>query len=282
MYRNYVNSNPDSEISLQQPGKNVTTVVRYLAGMAYMAIFWPTAVVSVLVISLFSGIFVDPENHRKLGQWTLDTLLTLLIVGLELLGIIRVFDDDLKRHADAAGPLIIACNHPALWDAPLVIRRRLNGIMKAEVLENPFLRNGALFAGFLPNLPRLKMIRLAMDRLAGGGRLLLFPEGTRTRQENGVINPFRPGLALLAKQSGASILPVFISSNSRYLQKGWPIWRMPGLPISILLRVGEPILIQPDEKVRDFSKRLEEIFRKELSTEISLGRSHRNSSCVEP
>ena len=109
------------------------------------------------------------------------------------------------------------------------------------------------------------MIRLAMERLAGGGRLLLFPEGTRTRQENGVLNPFRPGLALLAKQSGAPILPVFISSNSRYLQKGWPIWRMPHLPISISLRVGERILIQPDEKVRDFSGRLEEIFRKELS-----------------
>lgn len=266
MHRNSVNSNPDSEIAPQQQGKDVATVLRYLAGMAFMVVFWPTVVLSVLVISLISGIFLDREDHRRLGQWTLDTLLTLLIVGLELLGIIRVFDDDLKRHACDAGPLIIACNHPALWDAPLVIRRfgRLNCIMKAEVLENPFLRHGALFAGFLPNLPRLKMIRLAMERLAGGGRLLLFPEGTRTRQENGVLNPFRPGLALLAKQSGAPILPVFISSNSRYLQKGWPIWRMPHLPISISLRVGERILIQPDERVRDFSERLEEIFRKEL------------------
>ncbi len=262
-----MNSNPDSEIAPQQQRKNVANVLRYLAGMAFMVVFWPTAVLSVLVISLISGIFLDREAHRRLGQWTLGTLLALLIGGLELLGIIRVFDDDLKRHGGVAGPLIIACNHPALWDAPLVIRRfkRLNCIMKEEVLENPFLRNGALFAGFLPNFPRLKMIRLATERLAGGGRLLLFPEGTRTRRENGVLNPFRPGLALLAKQSGAPILPVFISSDSCYLQKGWPIWRMPHLPISISLRVGEQILIRPDEKVRDFSERLEGIFRKELS-----------------
>ena len=261
-----MNSNPDSKIAPQQR-KSVATVLRYLAGMAFMVVFWPTAVLSVLVISVISGIFLDREAHRRLGQWTLGSLLARLIGGLELLGIIRVFDDDLKRHGGVAGPLIIACNHPALWDAPLVIRRfkRLNCIMKEEVLENPFLRNGALFAGFLPNFPRLKMIRLATERLAGGGRLLLFPEGTRTRRENGVLNPFRPGLALLAKQSGAAILPVFISSDSCYLQKGWPFWRMPHLPISISLRVGEQILIQADEKVRDFSERLEEIFRKELS-----------------
>jgi 1-acyl-sn-glycerol-3-phosphate acyltransferase len=242
-------------------------VLRFLVGLAFMVVFWPTAVLSVLVVSLISGIFLAPEDHCRLGQWTLGTILTLLIVGLELLGIIRVLDDDLKRQADVSGPLIIACNHPALWDAPLVIRRfkGLSCIMKEEVLENPLLRNGALFAGFLPNFPRLKMIRLAMAGLTDGGRLLLFPEGTRTRAESGAINPFRPGLALLAKQSGAPILPIFISSNSRYLQKGWPIWRMPHLPISISLRVGEQILIQPDEKVRDFSGRLEEIFRKELS-----------------
>ena len=74
----------------------------------------------------------------------------------------------------------------------------------------------------------------------------------------------RPGLALLAKQSGAPILPVFISSDSRYLQKGWPIWRMPDLPITISIRVVERILIRPDEKVRDFSERVERVFRKNL------------------
>jgi 1-acyl-sn-glycerol-3-phosphate acyltransferase len=261
-----VNSNTDSEISPQHQRKNLATVLRFLVGLVFMVVFWPTALLSVFVISLISMVFLDRSDHRRLGQWTLGSILTLLIVGLELLGVIRVLDEDLKRHADTAGPLIIACNHPALWDAPLVIRRlkRLNCIMKAEVLKNPFLRNGALFAGFLPNLPRLKMIRLAMERLACGERLLLFPEGTRTRQENGVINPFRPGLALLAKHSGAPILPVFISSDSRYLQKGWPFWRMPRMPISISLRVGERIQIQPDEKVRDFSKRLEELFRKKL------------------
>jgi 1-acyl-sn-glycerol-3-phosphate acyltransferase len=231
-----------------------------------MAILWPLAVVCILIISLITGIFLDQETHRKLGQRALGTSLGIFIGGLEFLGIIRVSDEDLKQHADMAGPLIIASNHPALWDAPLVIRRfvRVTCIMKEELLENPFLKNGARFAGFIPNSPRLHMIQMALERLKNGGRLLLFPEGTRTREENGAVNPFLPGVALLAKQSGAPILPIFISSNSRYLQKGWPIWKMPDLPISISIRVGERVQIQPDEKVRNFSERLEGIFRKEL------------------
>jgi len=235
--------------------------------LVFTVIFWPLAVVSVLIISLVSGGAGDHDEHRRFGERALGTTLGIFIGALELLGIIHVFDRDLKQHAHMAGPLVIACNHPALWDAALVIRRfvRVTCIMKEDVLKNPFLRNGALFAGFLPNSPQLQMIRMALGRLASGGRLLLFPEGTRTREENGAVNPFLPGLALLAKHSGAPILPVFISSNSRYLQKGWPIWRMPDLPISISISVGELILIQPREKVRDFSKRLEEIFRNELS-----------------
>ncbi len=39
---------------------------------------------------------------------------------------------------------------------------------------------------------------------------------------------------------------------------------MPDLPITISIRVGERILIRPDEKVRDFSERLERVFRKNL------------------
>jgi 1-acyl-sn-glycerol-3-phosphate acyltransferase len=137
-------------------------------------------------------------------------------------------------------------------------------IMKADVQLSPMLRSGSRFAGFVSNAPRLRMICEAVKRLNVGARLLLFPEGTRTRRENGLINDFRPGLALLAKQSGAPVLPVYISSDSPYLRKGWPAWKMPMPPISISIRVGEPISIMPDERVRDFSERLEERFRDEL------------------
>jgi len=240
--------------------------VRFFAAQVFMLIYWPVGLVCVAAMSLVSSLLMERNERERLGQKTLSVSLGGFMSGLEVLGIIRVSDDDLKAHADTPGPLIIACNHPALWDAPLVMRRigRVICVMKADVQLNPILRNGSSFAGFVPNAPRLRMIREAVKRLNDGGRLLLFPEGTRTRKENGPINDFRPGLALLAKQSGAPVLPVFITSDSPYLRKGWPLWRMPKFPISISIRVGEAISIMPDERVRDFSERLERRFRSEL------------------
>jgi 1-acyl-sn-glycerol-3-phosphate acyltransferase len=110
-------------------------------------------------------------------------------------------------------------------------------------------------------LPAGEAAGVLLACLSQAGRLLLFPEGTRTRRERCVINRFRPGLALLAKQSGAPVLPVFISTDSPYLGKGWPIWRMPELPVSISIRVGEKLVIFPEERVREFSERLEGSFR---------------------
>jgi 1-acyl-sn-glycerol-3-phosphate acyltransferase len=231
-----------------------------------MAIYWPTCVLLIIVICMISAVFQSKENHRVLGQRVLSRSLGGFIKLLECFGIIHVIDDDLQNHPNNQDSLIFACNHPALWDAPLIIRRisRLSGIMKPEILANPLLKHGARFAGFLPNSPRMTMIRASLKRLSTGGRLVFFPEGTRTREENGVINPFKPGLALIAKESGTPIVPIFIRQDSPYLRKGWPIIKMPELPITITLTLGEPILTLPNESVRSFSARLETIFRNEL------------------
>ncbi|MEP2774321.1 MAG: lysophospholipid acyltransferase family protein [Luteolibacter sp.] len=261
-----MNSNPDSEKPKAAPSRCLSNCVRFAVAQVMMAIYWPACVILIIVVCMFSGIFLSKENHRILGQKMLSLTLGGFITMLEWFGIIRVHDDDLKRHLDTPDPLILACNHPALWDAPLIIRRigRLSGIMKAELLANPLLRHGARFAGFLPNSPRMTMIRASLERLSTGGRLLFFPEGTRTREENGAVNPFRPGLALIAKESGVPIIPVFIRQDSPYLRKYWPIIRMPELPITISLSLGEPVRALPDESVRAFSERLENIFRNEL------------------
>lgn len=246
--------------------------LRFGLAHVFMVIYWPSAVLCVTAMSLVSGLVMAQDEREKLGQKTLSVSLGIFMTFLERVGIIRVDDADLRKHAEMSGPLIIACNHPALWDAPLVMRRigRVFCVMKADVTTNPMLRGGARFAGFVPNSPRLMMIREAVKRLDAGGRLLLFPEGTRTRREHGSINDFRPGLALLAKQSGAPVLPIFITTDSPYLGKGWPTWKIPKLPVSISIRVGEKVYIRPDERVRDFSARLEEMFRTELKCDSTL------------
>jgi long-chain acyl-CoA synthetase len=73
-------------------------------------------------------------------------------------------------------------------------------------------------------LPRLAGFRRsfahmgeAMDR---GMSVLVFPEGRRSH--NAVLAPFRPGIGLLAQESGASILPVVIRGMETLLEgKRW-------------------------------------------------------------
>jgi len=59
----------------------------------------------------------------------------------------------------------------------------------------------------------------------------------------------------------SSVLPVFIFTNSPYLSKGWPIWKLPKLPIKIKIETGEIHRMKEDESVQDFTKRLENYFR---------------------
>ena len=137
------------------------------------------------------------------------------------------------------GGLIIVANHPSLLDALLLVARlpRSACIMKASLLRNPFLGAGARLARYIRNDSARSMIRVAVDDLRHGGQLVVFPEGTRTTQTP--INPFRPGVTLIAKLADAPIQTVFIDTDSPYLGKGWPLWRLPPIPIVFSVRMGE-------------------------------------------
>ncbi|HSV45202.1 MAG TPA: lysophospholipid acyltransferase family protein, partial [Ramlibacter sp.] len=135
--------------------------------------------------------------------------------------------------------LIIVANHPSMLDALLLVARlpRAACIMKASLQRNIFLGAGARLARYVSNDSPLRMVRLAANDLKQGGQLVVFPEGTRTTQSP--INSFRPGVTLIAKMAKAPIQTVFIDTESPYLGKGWPLWRLPPLPIVFTVRLGE-------------------------------------------
>jgi 1-acyl-sn-glycerol-3-phosphate acyltransferase len=166
--------------------------------------------------------------------------------------------DALKRDAG----LIIAANHPSMLDALLVIARVPRGIciMRASLMRNPFLGAGARLARYIRNEPPRGMIRSAVANLKAGGQLVLFPEGTRTIQAP--INPFRPGITLIAQMAQVPIQTVLIETDSPYLGKGWPIWRTPEFPVGFRVRLGERFAPEPDHQ--GLLKRIESYFAQEL------------------
>ena len=150
--------------------------------------------------------------------------------------------------------LLIVANHPALIDIVLVGSRlpRMVCIVKASLFGNPML-GGAKVAGYLPNDSPLSLVRSAVRALRGGSNLLIFPEGTRSPR--GRVGPFRPGFAAIARAAGSPIQPVFIQSNTRYLEKGWPVWRRPEFPLRYRVRLGKRVSVE--ERAEPFSAQLQ-------------------------
>lgn len=160
------------------------------------------------------------------------------------------------------GPIIIAPNHPSLLDAVFVISRLPNivCVMKAKLMSNLLLGAGARLAGYLPSLGIRQTVNLASQALAGGSQLLLFPEGTRTTRPP--LNPCVGSIALIAKQAGVPIQTVIIESNTNFLGKGWPLLRLPQMPLRYKVRLGKRF--DPPEDAHAFLAELETYFKHEL------------------
>jgi 1-acyl-sn-glycerol-3-phosphate acyltransferase len=161
------------------------------------------------------------------------------------------------------GPVIIAPNHPSLLDAVMVISRLSNVvcIMKTELMNNLFLRAGARLARYIGNDSLMDMIRNSVDTLQQGNHLLLFPEGTRTVREP--VNPFTAAIGLIARRANVPVQTVFIESDSKFLCKGWPLFKRPSMPITYHIRLGRRF--DPPQDVRAFTKELEQYFVGELA-----------------
>ena len=152
-------------------------------------------------------------------------------------GMLRLHSEVLDTLRDEGG-LIIVANHPSMLDALMLVARLPKSacIMKASLVHNPFLGPGARLARYIRNDSAYGMIQCAVKDLQDGGQLVLFPEGTRTTQWP--VNPFHASFALIAKRAHAPVQAVFIDTRSPYLGKGWPLWRLPPLPIEFSVRLG--------------------------------------------
>lgn len=179
------------------------------------------------------------------------------------LGMMRVDTSALDVLRDEPGGIIVAGNHPTMYDAMLVVSRLQRGvcIMKAILLRNPFLGAGARLARYIRNDTGRGMVRDAVESLREGGQLVLFPEGTRTVRPP--VNAFKPGITLISHLAGVPIQTVIIETTSPYLTKGWPLLKVPPVPIEVRVRLGERF--EPMADHRAALRRLEAYFARELS-----------------
>ncbi len=110
-----------------------------------------------------------------------------------------------------SGPKIIMPNHRNLTDAftlPFVIKEKLHFLIQSDAFDIPILRFLLAKAGQIPLVKGHghQALTTALDILSAGKSIVVFPEGRLNHGKT--LHRGRLGAALLAKSSGAPILPV--------------------------------------------------------------------------
>jgi 1-acyl-sn-glycerol-3-phosphate acyltransferase len=145
------------------------------------------------------------------------------------------------------------------------------------LLDNPFIGGGARWSGHIRNDSGAAMVRQAAAELAAGGKLLAFPEGTRTEPHDLRVSRFKGGLALIARKAVAPVQTIWIEAQPPYLRKRLPWWKLPRFPLEFRIRIGRRFdPPKKDDHVKPWLHELERYFREELArgTERSLVGPH--------
>jgi len=148
-----------------------------------------------------------------------------------------------RAHIPKNGPFVITPNHVTYLDAFFVLcalptRLILNTYFVGfgEIFNHPLLAWALRFHRLIPidaNLDLAKTLKLCKYVLEQGKILVYFPEGQRSA--DGTLKEFRKGIGILAKESGAKILPIYIDGA----YKAWPRTRAFPLPGDVTVKVGE-------------------------------------------
>lgn len=139
------------------------------------------------------------------------------------------------------GPLIIAVNHSSFVDPPLAgicSKRAVHYLARANLLKWPFF--GPLFPD-MNVIPverdgnDMSALREVIKKIREGHGVVLFPEGTRSKDGN--LQPARAGIGLVIAKTMAPVLPMRIFGAFEAFPKGSKLPRCG--PITIV--IGKPI-----------------------------------------
>lgn len=162
---------------------------------------------------------------RGIVAFVLPILLKLRVEGLE--------------HVPTSGPVMLASNHAAWIDIPLVslrVPRITHYMAKIELFQARVLGGIIRLLGAFPvrrGEGDRESLRTALRLLGQGEVVVIFPEGHRS---GGAMIRGLPGVALIALRANAPIVPVAIINSPAVFRKGQYLFRRP----TVTVRYGEP------------------------------------------
>lgn len=195
-----------------------------------------TLMASSLIVLL--GIF-DAHGKRvyRINQFWTWIILRVGGVSLKVVGLEQI---------DPRQQYVFMVNHQSNIDIPVLVQAllsfQLRWIAKRELLWVPFF-GWAMWASKHIIVDRanrsdaIKSLQRARQRIAAGISVVVFPEGTRSR--DGKLLQFKKGGFLLALQTGRPIVPVTINGSRHVLAPG--AWRLKSGTVEVT--IDQPIAV---------------------------------------
>lgn len=167
------------------------------------------------------------------------------VIGFVMKTHIRVRGDGLEN-LPKRGPYIMVANHSSHLDLAAIRMvlgpqaQRLHAMAAKDYFFNTRLK-GWFFTTFLNALPldreanAVESLAVCKTVLDCGRGILLFPEGTRT--VTGELQPFKPGIGVLALELEVPVVPVWLHGTFQ----SWPKGRRLPRGGKVEVRIGRPV-----------------------------------------
>jgi 1-acyl-sn-glycerol-3-phosphate acyltransferase len=152
-----------------------------------------------------------------------------------------------RERIDPDRPCIYVANHQStldIWLMILLLPVSTRFVAKDALFRIPILGWALSSAGFIPidrsnHNSAMRSLEKAAVKIRSGRPLVMFPEGTRSRDGN--LAPFKKGAFHLALQAGVPVVPVSLQGTFEAMPPGF--YRINRVPVHV--RVHPAIDVEP-------------------------------------
>ena len=202
-----------------------------IRSLVFFAVQAPLAILATLILSAAACVIglLSPAGARALSHFWGRLLLWLFRVAVTTEGLAHL----------PRGPAVYAANHSSSLDILVLLARLpvdVRIIHKKSLSLVPLIGWTIALGGHIP-IDRSNPFRArrsldaAAERIRAGQSVLVFPEGTRSR--DGAVGHFKRGSFSLAIEAGAPVVPVSLVGVKALVPRGLLSMR----PGTVLLRV---------------------------------------------
>ncbi len=203
---------------------------------SFIKIFF-LAIVTIIVATIV--LLITPINYRgRISDYIVKRWARLLL-AISFIKIKRIGLENISMKQN----YIYISNHSSMFDILIAlagIPSDLRFVSKKELFKIPVFGWAMKMAGYISidrarSLKAMRSIDEAAEKIRNGISVILFAEGTRSR--DGSIQPFKRGPFLLASKTKVPVIPVTINGAAKILPK--KSLRLQGGTLEIIF--GEPV-----------------------------------------